>query len=104
LYKKNINFKSFHQEMVDATKVATSYLPSVTTLRIIHHKLPWFQLISQDIISDRIVVLPDGIAWTDVDWDDDGFTDVDVQEQSDNDLFENSGSESGPSSTANGAP
>jgi hypothetical protein len=102
--KKDSTFLTFYEEMIDAAKAAKSYLPSATTLRIIHHKLPSFDLVSHDVLSDRSVIMPEGIAWKDTDWDDDGYTDVDVQDQSDVDLFDGSGSESDASSVSNEAP
>jgi len=83
--------------MIDAAKAATAYLPPIITLRIIYHKPPSLDLFSHDVVSDRIVELPEGIDWTDADWDDDGHTDVDLGEES-NDDFEDSDSESSSSS------
>lgn len=81
------NFESFPQEMLDATKAAKSYLPSATTLRVIYHKLPFIQNISHDVVSERVVALPDSIAWTDVNWEDDGYTDRSIEEESDVESF-----------------
>jgi hypothetical protein len=97
-------FLSFYQDIIEASKAATKYLPSATTLRIIHHKLPTFQFVSHDILSDKIMTLLEGIAWTDVDWDDDVLADLDVPEPPELDLFENSGSDGGSSSASHEAP
>ncbi len=78
--------------MLDAAKAAIVHLPAIRTLRILRHELPSFQVTSNDVVSNRIVVLPEHVFWDDVDWIDDGATDLDFEEPSDVGLFDDSSS------------
>jgi hypothetical protein len=85
--------------MLDAAKAAIAHLPAIRTLRVLRHKLPLFQVTSNDVVSNRRVVLPEHVFWDDVDWIDDGATDLDFEEHSDVDLFDDSSSYIDPSSS-----
>ena len=74
---------------------ANAKLPQFTCIkafRILRHKHPSDDVISYDVLSDRTVILPENANWEDLDCHNDGETDPDCEEQSDN-FFSSSNSE-----------
>ncbi len=85
--------KGLHLHMMDAAEENAVQFPALRTLRILYPKLPTLQVASHDVVSNRNVVLPEHVHWEDVDWDDEEFTDPDVDEEAEVDLFDDSSSE-----------
>lgn len=61
---------SLQHQIIDAAKAAAINLPSLSTLRILHHSFPCTDLISTSILSGRNVLLPENVAWDDAYWAD----------------------------------
>ena len=75
--------KDLYSHLVDAANEIVPRLPCLKTLKIIRHKYPSEDLASFDVLSDRDVILPPSVDWKAVDCVDDGQTDPDCTERSD---------------------
>ena len=59
-------------------------LKRIKVLRILRHKHPSDDVLSYDVLSDRSVILPKNADWEDADCHDEGETDPDCEERSEN--------------------
>lgn len=79
--------------LLDAAKDATVRLPAIKTFRILRCIFPTFRVASYDILTNRQALLPENARWDNLDQIGDEFTDIDADDQSDVDLFDDLGSD-----------
>lgn len=75
-------------KLIDTANAKLPQMTRIKALRILRHNYPSDDVISYDVLSDRSVILPTNAIWEDVDCHDDGKTDPDCEERSD-DSFSN---------------
>ena len=68
----------------NAANAILPQLKRITALRILRHKHPSNDVISYDVLSGRSVILPKNANWEDADCHNDGETDPDCEEPSEN--------------------
>ena len=79
-------------KLSDAANAKLPQLTRIKALRILRHKHPSDDVISYDVLSDRTVVLPENANWEDADCQNDGETDPDCEDRSE-DSFPSSDSD-----------
>lgn len=71
-------------KLSDTANAKLPQLTRIKALRILRHKHPSDDVISYDVLSARTVVLPKNANWEDADCHNDGETDPDCEERSEN--------------------
>jgi hypothetical protein len=87
--------RTLFPELLDAAKNTVIRLPAIRTFRILRHVYPILRLTSYDILANKQALLPENARWDQIG---DEFPDVPADDQSDVDLFDNSGSDTESSS------
>ena len=77
------NGKDLYSYLVEAAKACVQRLPCLKMLRIICHKYSSGNIALFDVLSDRHVILLSNVNWEDVDCVDDGQSDPDCTDRSD---------------------
>lgn len=76
--------EDLYTELKNAANAKIPQSTRIKVLRILRHKHPSDDVLSYDVLSDRTVILPKDANWEDAECHDDGETDPDCEERSEN--------------------